>query len=566
MRWCSARPLADVNNAWKNIIGLVGVGLAVGLAVALILATYVARRITHPLRVIGSAADKVARGDLDVNVVGKRNSDDELGQLATRFQGMVDRLREVDELERNFLMRVTHELRTPLTAISGHVQAVTEGVVGPDELDESLEAVNEEVRRLDRLVGDLLDLTRLEAHQFRVVREEVGLEALLEQAAGAFREKARAVDIEFETPIDGAPTVITDGDRVLQIVNNLLDNAFRWTPRGGRVELGCVTSNGIAAIKVTDTGRGHRARRARGRLPPVLQPPRRGRHRPRPLDLARAGPGAGRAAVGRERAGTRIHVHALPAAQEAQGAAVRYHLCDTEQSVTGISIELAIESEPFAESVPYELDAARGRSPWPTSRPPSLTPAELFALGHALLDAAADGFGHFVPADEVFGLDLSPPSVPRAIDEVSIAAWVDAGPRPVDPGDAERGGRAAHRRHARAGDGRRGRLRRGRARPRSMTVFETPRLDCGGGDRGRHRRAARRPPLEPGVSRPDGGLRRHRGRLRPRDARARPHDVGDDARAAHVRAAPARRRSVRRRPGLGWTRTRTTARRGSGSS
>jgi signal transduction histidine kinase len=250
------RPLADVNNAWKNIIGLVGVGLAVGLAVALILATYVARRITHPLRVIGGAADKVARGDLDVNVVSRRNADDELGQLATRFQGMVDRLREVDELERNFLMRVTHELRTPLTAISGHVQAVTEGVVGPGELDESLEAVNEEVRRLDRLVGDLLDLTRLEAHQFRVVREEVGLEALLEQAAGAFREKARAVDIDFSTPIDGAPTVITDGDRVLQIVNNLLDNAFRWTPRGGKVELGCVTSNGIAAIKVTDTGRG----------------------------------------------------------------------------------------------------------------------------------------------------------------------------------------------------------------------------------------------------------------------------------------------------------------------
>jgi hypothetical protein len=57
----------------------------------------------------------------------------------------------------------------------------------------------------------------------------------------------------------------------------------------------------------------------------------------------------------------------------------------------------------------------------------ALTPAELFALGHALLDAAADGFGHFVPADEVFGLDLSPPSVPRAIDEVAITAWVDAG-------------------------------------------------------------------------------------------------------------------------------------------
>ena len=251
-----AKPLADVNNAWKNVIGLVAAGVAVGLIVAIILASYVARRITMPLRVIGSAADKVARGDLDVNVIGKRTSDDELGQLATRFQGMVDRLREVDELERNFLMRVTHELRTPLTAISGHVQALAEGVVGPDDLDESLTAVNEEVRRLDRLVGDLLDLTRLEAHQFRVVSEEVGLAALLERAAASFREKARTNDVIFHTPIDTAPTIITDGDRVLQIVNNLLDNAFRWTPRGGTVQLGCNTSNGVAAITVSDTGRG----------------------------------------------------------------------------------------------------------------------------------------------------------------------------------------------------------------------------------------------------------------------------------------------------------------------
>ena len=148
----------------------------------------------------------------------------------------------------------------------------------------------------------------------RVVREEVGLEALLEQAAGAFREKARAVDIDFETPIEGAPTVITDGDRVLQIVNNLLDNAFRWTPRGGRVELGCVTSNGIAAIKVTDTGRGIAPAEREAVFHPFYSRRGEGRHRPRPLHLARAGPGAGRPALGRERAGAGIHVHALAAA------------------------------------------------------------------------------------------------------------------------------------------------------------------------------------------------------------------------------------------------------------
>ena len=106
---------------------------------------------------------------------------------------------------------------------------------------------------------------------------------------------------------------------------------------------------------------------------------------------------------------------------------MRYHLCDTEQGVTGISIELAIQGEPFAESVPYELTLHAGGTQIAHVPDAALTPAELFALGHALLDAAADGFGHFVPADEVFGLDLSPPSVPRALDEVAIAAWVDAG-------------------------------------------------------------------------------------------------------------------------------------------
>ena len=125
-----------------------------------------------------------------------------------------------------------------------------------DEMEDSLEAVTEEVRRLERLVNDLLDLTRLEAHQFRVVSEEVGLEALLEQAAASFREKARANDIEFDTTTAAAPTVMSDGDRVLQIVTNLLDNAFRWTPRGGMVKLACVTSSGIAAITISDSGPG----------------------------------------------------------------------------------------------------------------------------------------------------------------------------------------------------------------------------------------------------------------------------------------------------------------------
>ena len=91
---------------------------------------------------------------------------------------------------------------------------------------------------------------------------------------------------------------------------------------------------------------------------------------------------------------------------------MRYRLCDTEEEISGISVELVIQAEPFADEVPYELALNAGGIQVAARRSAAMTPAELFALGHALLDAAADGFGHFVPGDEVFGLDLAPPSVP----------------------------------------------------------------------------------------------------------------------------------------------------------
>ena len=106
---------------------------------------------------------------------------------------------------------------------------------------------------------------------------------------------------------------------------------------------------------------------------------------------------------------------------------MRYRLCDAEEHVSGIAVELAIETEPFAETVPYRLVLRSGGLQVAEVPSAVLTPAELFALGHALLDAASDGFGHFVPADEVFGLDMAPPSVPLAIDEVGVMIWVDAG-------------------------------------------------------------------------------------------------------------------------------------------
>ena len=111
--------------------------------------------------------------------------------------------------------------------------------------------------RLERLVGDVLDLAKLNAHRFTVHTQEVDMGRLVEQAYASFGEEARRREIDYRLSGDAvAPTIVTDGDRVLQVITNLLANAFRWTPDGGRIELGIATENGIVTVDVSDTGPG----------------------------------------------------------------------------------------------------------------------------------------------------------------------------------------------------------------------------------------------------------------------------------------------------------------------
>ena len=155
-------------------------------------------------------------------------------------------------------MSVSHELRTPLTAIKGHVDALRDGLVDdPELIGASLEVVANEATRLERLVGDVLDLAKLRAHRFTVQTEEVDMGRLVEQAYGSFGDEARRREIDYALQgAESAPTIITDGDRVFQVITNLLKNAFRWTPDGGRIGVSLDASNGAVRVDVTDSGPG----------------------------------------------------------------------------------------------------------------------------------------------------------------------------------------------------------------------------------------------------------------------------------------------------------------------
>jgi signal transduction histidine kinase len=250
-----ATPKTDVRHRVSLLIQRLAVAGLLGLLVAGLLAWYLSRRIVRPLLQLSDAADEVADGNYAVAV--PRRAPGELGHLSDRFSEMTDRLAEAEQMERNFLMSVSHELRTPLTAIRGHVSALLEGVVAEPELQQaSLETVEAEATRLERLVGDILDLARLDTHRFTVTREEVDMGALLDQAYETYRDEARRRQIDYRRETHDRPVIISDGDRVLQVVGNLISNAFHATPDGGSVSLELAQRNGTVHVAVEDSGPG----------------------------------------------------------------------------------------------------------------------------------------------------------------------------------------------------------------------------------------------------------------------------------------------------------------------
>ena len=250
-----ATPKTDVSHRVAVLIERLTLAGVLGLLVAALLAWYLSRRIVRPLLQLSDAADAVAGGNYAVTV--PKRAPGELGHLSERFSEMTDRLAEAETMERNFLMSVSHELRTPLTAIRGHVSALLEGVVAePEQQQASLETVEAEASRLERLVGDILDLAKLDTHRFTVTREEVDMGALLDQAYETYRDEARRRSIDYKREAYDRPVIISDGDRVLQVVGNLISNAFQATPDGGSVSLELAQRNGTVHVAVEDSGPG----------------------------------------------------------------------------------------------------------------------------------------------------------------------------------------------------------------------------------------------------------------------------------------------------------------------
>lgn len=244
------RPASSTNSAWRpHIQGLILAAVATA-ALAALIAFLLARAIARPVRRVAEATRGLAGSATDpplVPVEGAR----ELALLAESFNEVAVALAKARAAERAFLLSVSHELKTPLTAIRGYAEGLGEGVLPPGE---AASTILRESQRLERLVGDLIDLGRMNKAEFSVRSEPIDLGAIALEAVRRYESHARGFGVTLEAAGDAAARAIGDADRTLQIVSNLVENALRLTPADGSVRI--VTGPG--SIRVEDTGPGLR--------------------------------------------------------------------------------------------------------------------------------------------------------------------------------------------------------------------------------------------------------------------------------------------------------------------
>jgi signal transduction histidine kinase len=235
------------------------------------------QRVASPIGDLMQAAGRVEEGDYAARV--EERGPREVRALARAFNAMAARLQASDEQRRNLLADVTHELRTPLTVIQGNLEGLLDGVYPRD--DAHLAPILEETRVLSRLIDDLRTMALAASGALKLQKEPTDLATLTSETVASFRAQADAAGIELSAEVGAdIPALELDAARIRQVLENLIANALRYTPRGGRIRVQCAMVNGqpkSVQVCVSDTGAGipadelphlferfHKSRDARG--------------------------------------------------------------------------------------------------------------------------------------------------------------------------------------------------------------------------------------------------------------------------------------------------------------
>jgi two-component system OmpR family sensor kinase len=235
------------------MLPVLGAGGA-GLIISLLVAFWLARWIGDPLQRVVIASKQMPSAE--AKPVSPRGPH-EVQELMHAFNEMNIRVQTSQESQRDFVANVSHELKTPLTSIQGFAQALLDGMATtPEAQKQAAQVIYDESGRMHRMVRDLLDLARLDAGTLDLQYSPVDLSALLNNIAEKLLPQARAGNLEIRVETSQIPMIIGDGDRLAQVFTNLVDNAIKFTPSGGRIIIRAMLTGSEVQVEVEDTGRG----------------------------------------------------------------------------------------------------------------------------------------------------------------------------------------------------------------------------------------------------------------------------------------------------------------------
>ncbi|MDQ0876569.1 two-component system sensor histidine kinase BaeS [Paenibacillus sp. V4I3] len=236
----------------QALVQSVLVSAIIGIMLAVLLSLFVAKRITAPLIHMKNVAERMANGELGARTTVKGN--DEIADLGGSLNHLAEQLMHQEQLRKTMTADVAHELRTPIATLKSHMEAMIDGIWVPTH--QRLESCYEEIERLRFLVGDLEQLTEMESPHFKLKLHKENVSAIVRRNIEANRASfdQKGVNLFFEGLTNVEATL--DRQRLGQIVLNLLTNALKFTPQGGKVSVEVKEEEHAVVIIVSDTGIG----------------------------------------------------------------------------------------------------------------------------------------------------------------------------------------------------------------------------------------------------------------------------------------------------------------------
>lgn len=249
-------PITGINKSADALENLLLYALLIGMMIAAIVSYFISRSLTRSVSDISRAATNFANGDYSARTTA--TGDDEIGNLGHTLNTMAESLANVEQNRRDFLANVTHELKTPITSIQAMAEAILDGLaVKPGQHDRYLSTIVNEARRIDRLIGDLLNLSQLEAGKLSIVAQEINFGEFILTETGKYNSIAGAKNLSFVFDISSTlPPVWADPDRLAQVLGNIVSNAIRYAPEGTAITIKASRDSSFALIEVSDNGPG----------------------------------------------------------------------------------------------------------------------------------------------------------------------------------------------------------------------------------------------------------------------------------------------------------------------